>query len=133
MSDLIAGNGGFLFQIKSRSVKRNDPKKKRTLKWNANVKFITQKRKYLLKGFVLFTRLVSQLSRFWWKISTKNIENNHKLMEMKNPRSKNKLKFKLKTQILDLIETGVEYYEIFQSFCISKSTLVIKLQVCLNQ
>ena len=34
------------------------------------------------------------------------MENNHKLMEIKNPRSKNKLKIKQKTQILDLILAG---------------------------
>ena len=34
------------------------------------------------------------------------MENNLKLMEIKNPRSKNKLKFKKKTQFLDLILAG---------------------------
>ena len=53
----------------------------------------------------MFTHLFSQLSRFNGKFQQK-MENNHKLMEIKNPRSKNKLKFKQKTQILDSILAG---------------------------
>ena len=63
------------------------------------------KKKVSFKGLVLFTHLFLQLSRLNEKFQQK-MENNHKLMEIKNPRSKNKMKFKQKTQILDLISAG---------------------------